>query len=80
VANRAENVQLRLLGFVPSFSLYVFPKAENGGVLYVEIYGYRSPSGSIPKFQLTERENPEWYEHFVSQFETMWEDAEDRLI
>lgn len=78
-ANKADNVQLRLLEFVPPFSLYVFPKAESGGVLYVEMYGYKSPSGSIPKFRVTEHDNPEWYKHFVSQFELMWQDSEIAL-
>jgi hypothetical protein len=74
--NKPDNVQLKLLDFVPPYSLYVFPKSDGSSILYVEMYGYRSPSGSIPKFQVTEHDNPEWYKHFVSQFEVMWQDSE----
>ena len=75
-ASQPDNVQLRLLDFVPSFSLYVSPRADGGGAAYVEIYCYKSPAGSVPKFLVTARENPEWYKHFIDQFELMWNDAE----
>jgi hypothetical protein len=74
-----KNVQLKTLDFVPSISLYVFPKRPNGGVVYVELYGYKSSLGSIPKFRVTEHENPQWYKHFLSQFEIMWNVAEEAL-
>ena len=75
-ASGVGDVRLRLLSFVPSFSLYIFPKAEGGGMAYVEVYCYKSPRGSVPKFFVTEREHPAWYRHFVQQFELMWNDAE----
>jgi hypothetical protein len=75
-ARSPENVQIRLLDFIPPFSLYIFPKTDEGGIVFVETYGYKSPLGSVPKFQLTEHDNPDWYKHFASQFETMWKDAE----
>jgi hypothetical protein len=67
-ASNPDNVQLRLLDFMPHISLYIFPKRGDNGVLYVEMYGYRSDS-SIPKFRITERDNPNWYKHFTNQFE-----------
>lgn len=70
------GVQLRLLDFMPSFSLYVFPKAADGGIIYVDTYCYKSHSGSLPKYRVTEHENSKWYEHFISQFELMWQDAQ----
>lgn len=72
-----DNIRLRLLDFVPSFSLYIFPRIKDGGVLYVEIYCYKSEDGSIPKFRITQHENPQWYRHFVQQFEFMWKDGEE---
>jgi len=72
-----DGVKLKLLEFVPSFSLYIFPKTEDGGIIYVEMYCFKSSDGSIPKFRVTERENPIWYKHFLSQFELMWQDAEE---
>lgn len=75
-AGNSVNVQLRLIDFVPPFRLYIFPKAEGTGVVYVEIYSYRAPFGSVPKFRVSKQQNPEWYEYFVKQFEAMWKDAE----
>lgn len=75
-ASNPGNVQVRLLDFVPPFRLYIFPKVEGDGVLYVEIYSYRAPLGSVPKFRISKQENPEWYGYFVNQFESMWKDAE----
>lgn len=79
-APQMENVKLKLLDFVPSFSLYIFPKAEEGGVIYVEIYCYKSETGSIPKFRISQHENPQWYKHFVNQFELMWKDAKEHSL
>ena len=75
-ADNSGNIPLRLLDFVPSCSLYIFPKTENGGVVFAEMYGYKSSLGSIPRFQLNEYDNPQWYRFFVDQFEQMWHDAE----
>jgi hypothetical protein len=50
---------------------------EDGGIIYVEIFGYKSPLGSVPRFRITEYENRMWYKHFINQFETIWQDAED---
>jgi hypothetical protein len=74
--SNSGNVQLRLMDFVPPFRLYIFPKLEGDGVLYVEIYSYRAPFGSVPKFRISKQENPEWYGYFANQFEAMWKDAE----
>jgi len=76
-ASNLKNVQIKFLDFVPAYSLYIFPKTEIGGVVFVELYGYQSHRGSIPRFQLKEFDNPEWYEFFVDQFNKMWNDAYD---
>lgn len=69
-------VELRALTFIPIYSLYIFPKAQNGAFAFVEIYGYKSSEGSMPKFKISKKDNPLWYEFFLSQFEKMWSDAE----
>jgi hypothetical protein len=71
-----EAVQLKAIDFIPTFSLYVFPDKKDGAVAYVEIYGYKSPAGAIPKFIVTKSDNPQWFDHFVMQFESMWVDSE----
>jgi len=69
-------VELRAINFIPSFSLYIFPKAKGGAFAYVEIFAYKSPDGSIPKFKVSKLKNPVWYDHFLSQFNKIWDDAE----
>lgn len=76
LASNPGDIQVRLIDFVPPFRLYIFPKVEGDGVSYVEIYSYRASLGSVPKFRISRQKNPEWYEYFVDQFETMWQDAE----
>jgi hypothetical protein len=76
IAKNADNVQVRLLNFIPAFSLYIFPRTLEGGIIFAEIYGYKSLLGSVPKFRLTEHDNLDWYKHFLTQFEVMWKDAE----
>lgn len=75
-AKLPDNVQLKTIDFIPPFSLCIFPKTNDGGLIFVETYGYKSPKGSVPRYLITERDQPEWYKHFVNQFETMWQDAE----
>ncbi|MGQ0600606.1 MAG: hypothetical protein ACT4QE_02795 [Anaerolineales bacterium] len=75
LAKNPEYIQVRLLDFAPPYSVYIFPKLDGGGVVYVEMYGYKSPMGAIPKFRITEREAPEWYKHFSDQFEAIWDGA-----
>lgn len=74
-ARMSDSIELRLLDLVPSYSLYIFPHEEDGGVMYVEIYGYKSRFGSMPKFQLKQHGNPDWYKYFVEQYEELWKDA-----
>lgn len=69
------QVQLKLLNFVPSISLYIFPKSKHHGKIFVEIYGYRSLLGSVPKFVISQNDHPEWYDYFIDQYNLMWNDS-----
>ncbi|MFX0140782.1 MAG: hypothetical protein ACFFDN_44500 [Candidatus Hodarchaeota archaeon] len=71
-----KDVRLKLINFIPPFSLYIFPSSNCDGIIYGEIYGYKSKDGSIPRFRITEY-NLQWYKHYMSQFELMWNDAEE---
>jgi hypothetical protein len=69
------DIELRLLPIIPPFSLYIFPNYKPHGIILVELYGYISRSGSIPKFLLSQDKHPHWYKFYCDQFETMWNDA-----
>lgn len=74
-AEEKSRIQLSLINFVPSFSLFVFPKEANNGIIFIENYCFKSQQGSIPKFFIEERMQPEWYEHFYDQFLFIWKYA-----
>ena len=76
-AKTPQSVQLRLIDCKPPFSLYIFPKIDGGeGVLYVEMYGYKSYSDPNPKSRITEHDNPTWYKYFTEQFTLIEKDAD----
>lgn len=76
-ARDSDAIQVRLIDFVPPYSLYIFPEHnKHRGVMFIEIYGYKSKKGSVPRFRITERENLYWYRHFIDQFNAIWEDAQ----
>jgi hypothetical protein len=72
-----SNVKVGLLDFVPPFSLYIFPQNSDGGIIYVQIYAYKAPVSTTPYFVITQKRNPLWYNHFITLYEKMWEDAAD---
>ncbi len=74
-AANPDDVQVKVVSFVPPFCLYVFPQRGSGMAL-IEMYGYRSQVRSAPKFMVTQRYSPDWYEHFSTQFEKVWKDAD----
>jgi hypothetical protein len=76
-AIKADNMQLRLLDFVPPFGLYMFPNEKEGGMIFVQIYAHRAPEGAAPKFVISELGNPIWYKRLQELFEKMWEDGVD---
>jgi hypothetical protein len=75
VASEPRNIQLKLLDFVPTFSMYIFPDKNKCGKAIIETYCYKSSKGAIPKFTVCERNQPDWYRHFTKQFELMWADS-----
>jgi len=66
-----------LLDFVPPFSLYIFPQAKEGGIVFVQIYAYKAPVDTTPYFIVTQKQNPLWYERLCILYEKMWADAID---
>lgn len=78
-ASDTNNIQLRTIGIVPPYSLYIFPANNGEGIIYVELYGYKSANGSVPKFRITQKQHPQWYSHFSDQFELLWNDGNDTV-
>jgi hypothetical protein len=66
-------LEIKLLGYAPSFGLVSFNKNRSNGEIVVEIYPHMSGYSSAPTFNLTPHRDGEWYKYFVEQFDEMWE-------
>lgn len=67
-----QNVRLRVIDFVPAFSLHVFPNRKVGR-LFFETYCFQSQIGQSPRYWVSQSENNNWYSHFASQYEKIWD-------
>lgn len=69
-----ERVQLRLLPLVPAFGLVMLDPLTPAGRIQVEIYSHR-PAAIEPVLTLAPDTDPQWYQHFVREFDRLWADA-----
>lgn len=65
------RLEVRLLDFVPAFGLIVVDPDEPHGRIDVDIYSHR-PNGREPVLSLRANRDPEWYRHFLGEFERIW--------
>jgi hypothetical protein len=76
-ATDKDQVRIGLLDFIPTVSLYIFPREKEGGIIFVQLYSYGAPIGSTPYFVVTQKQHPIWYEHFRDLYEGMWKNCID---
>lgn len=70
----AANVTLTLVPFVPPFGMTLVTNdrwPNWGGEAQVEVYGFASKHGAVPKFSLSRRSDPVSFAQFAAQFEEM---------
>jgi hypothetical protein len=66
-----DDLQLRLLPFVPTFGMCLTDSSDAHGRIQVEMYQHRTLEGN-PSFDLRAGRDQRWYALFTEQFETMW--------
>ena len=69
-----DNLELRLLLYIPSFGIIAIDPTEADGVIYVEIYRHKSLEENA-EFKLERECDQRWYEYFLRQYNVLWESA-----
>ncbi|GIJ36609.1 DUF5919 domain-containing protein [Verrucosispora sp. WMMD703] len=70
-ARGTGRIEVRLLPFVPSFGLIMVDAEGEAGRLYVDVYSHR-PAGAEPVLALTQAGSPQWYRHYLREFDHIW--------
>ncbi len=65
------KLEIGFLPFLPSFGFTLIDYNRSHATCYVELYHHRSAMAN-PTFILKAKEDPNWYQFFQNQFETMW--------
>jgi hypothetical protein len=52
-----------------------FDARKKNGIIFVEIYPHKYGSQLSPTFELTPKNDKDWYGYFIDQFEQMWNAA-----
>jgi hypothetical protein len=71
------RLELRLINFLPPFSLLIKDGKRSYGWMSVELYGYRVSARERPSFELTSSTDELWFKFYLKQFEDMWENAHE---
>lgn len=65
------TLEIRFIPFVPSVGLTLIDPQAPHGVVVVDIYAHR-PEAPEPSMTITAAESPEWYAHFLQEYEQVW--------
>lgn len=66
------QVEIKIVDFIPSFSLFITDPTKEDGVARVELYTQAVPTRERPQIVLINTREPHWYNFFLSQFNDMW--------
>jgi len=75
LAGKYKNVQVRFLQVKPPFSLILMDAETPHGEVQVELYTHTDIGSDRPHFILTPSIDKHWYDYFVQQYESAWEEA-----
>ena len=71
VPGRKGEITVGYLSFIPSFGFTIIDPELSHGMCRVNVYHHKT--GDInPTFEIHKKEDPEWFEFFVNQFELEW--------
>lgn len=72
----SELLDVRVIDYVPPYSIIVFDPYESAGHMFVRLTSFRSANERRPFFELSNRYSTASFEFFRNEFETIWEQAE----
>lgn len=70
------SIEVGLLPYFPSFSMWLIDPDRLTGKIIVEIYGHRTAEPN-PTFMLVPDRDAQWYAYFRKQFDLIWETCND---
>lgn len=72
---RLEKLRVRLIDYLPAWSLIFVNPTKDNGVVYVELATYRSHPSRRPSFAVRRNVDYELFQQLYVDFEQMWQDA-----
>jgi hypothetical protein len=73
-ANSPDNLEIRIIDYPLSFSIFGVDPYTANGILYLSYYPYKTPGGTIPRMMLQSK-NGRWYDHFREEMQNLWDNA-----
>jgi len=72
---RRGTIEVRLLGYIPSYGLILLDPERPNGKIRVDLYPYKVPPETFPSFFVEHKTDKKWFEFFRNQFYTLWDSA-----
>jgi hypothetical protein len=71
------KIEIRVVDYIALYTMYIFdPQLPNGHIL-AHLSTFHVPHIRFrPTFKLTHKDDRVWFEHFLEQFEVVWNEAE----
>lgn len=75
-ANAIDRIQIKVIDYLPPWSITTINPQSPSGRMSVILYTFRTSSEERPTFQLVAEKDRNWFNFFLEQFETVWNEAE----
>jgi hypothetical protein len=66
------RIELGYLPYIPSYGFVIVEPDDPNGHCFVELYQHESAKPN-PTFEVSRSDDPEWFQFFKEQFDTMWQ-------
>lgn len=70
------KLEYRVVDFLPPYTIIVIDPDLPSGKMYVRLSSFRTPNKERPTLEIAKRDDNEWFQFFVNQFELMWAASE----
>jgi hypothetical protein len=74
-ANQPGNIELRLVPYVPPYSIIIIQKQNNLSIAHVRLSSFRVSFTEQPTFIIHEHDDKVWFDFFKQQFELLWRES-----
>ncbi|MBU7011697.1 MAG: hypothetical protein HXS46_13500 [Theionarchaea archaeon] len=74
------TIELRCMKVAPGYSMVLTDPKKYKGRILVEFIGYKSHTRDRPHIELTRQRDCPWYEYFLKQYETLWDNHKNNCL